>query len=103
MVFLDCQFPELVLQNDGHFIRKTLAQMRGDLHSRCACFEGDIEVVVARKRRTCRLNLAEHPAHNRAQSLLHDLVIRDKAVWCIGHCGFQVARGWPRVKGQSAD
>ncbi len=84
-VILNLQVPELVLQDNGHFVRKTLTQALWNVHAGGTGFERDIEVVHARKHASTGCNLAQHTANNRAQGLLHDFVVGDQTIGCIAH------------------
>ena len=58
------QIPELVLQDDGHFVGILLAQARGNCHARRMGAEGDVEMVLAGQAVARRVgqNLANHAA-----------------------------------------
>ena len=47
MGFADIQIPELMLQDNGHFLGVCGLQGLGHLHAICCSLEGDIEVAIA--------------------------------------------------------
>ncbi len=75
---LDLQIPIFMLENDGHFVRKPLVQMRGDHHTGCLGLECDVEMMVAGQ--AVQRDIAKHAAYDCAQGLLHDIVIGNQAI-----------------------
>lgn len=56
-------------------------QMGGNRNTRRLSLESDIKMVIAGQ--AGHGNATQHAAHHRAQSLLHDIVIGNQALWCI--------------------
>jgi imidazoleglycerol-phosphate dehydratase len=77
MLGLYLQVPIFMLEDDGHFIGKTLHQVHRDGYARRAGFEGDVEMMLAGQ--ALARNIAEHAADDRAQRLLHYVIIGNQA------------------------
>src|SRR5690606_37848470 len=76
----DGQIPELMLKDDRHLLRITLAQARGYSYPRGPGGEGDVEMMVAGKTGASRLD--QNLAHDAAQRLLDEHVVADEV---FGH------------------
>jgi imidazoleglycerol-phosphate dehydratase len=82
----DFQIPIFVLEDDGHFVWKAFAQPGRNRDARRAGLEGDVEVMDPWQ--AFARHLPQHTADNRAQRVLHDLVIGNQAVeWGLAHGG----------------
>src|SRR3546814_4989733 len=71
----DLQSPESVLEHDRHFVGETLDQALRDVDAGRLGLEGDVEMMLARRRAAVFGDRAEHPADDRTERLLDDLVI----------------------------
>ena len=79
LLIVDLEVPEAVLDDDRHLVGEALDQMLGDRNARHAGLEGDVEMMAARQP-AALLHLAQHPADDVAQGLLHDLVVRNQGL-----------------------
>ena len=85
-IAIDRQIPELVLENDGHFVGIFLAHRRGDGHARRLRLEGNVEMMIAGQAVASRI--AKHLANNRSQGFLNQKIVSNM----IGrHCDFALA------------
>jgi len=72
------QVPELVLQHDHHLVGILIEQLARSAHARGGRLEGDVEMVVARQARGCRL--LQRGAHDAPQGVLLQRFIVDPLV-----------------------
>ena len=72
---------------------KLLGEVPGDVDAGRAGLEGDVEMMLAGQP-PGRLDLAQHPADDRAQRLLHDLVIGNQTVGRLFAHGKRVVALW---------
>jgi hypothetical protein len=73
LAFVNAQIPELMLQNDGHFLLVLLAQAFGNPYLRMACVEGNVKVMFSRQARL--LDPQQGGANNTAQGILGKQII----------------------------
>ena len=85
MLRLDLQIPVFMLQHNGHFIRETFMQMRGNGYAGGLRFKSNVEMMVAGQAVQC--NITEYATDNSAQCLLHYIVIGNQTVRTLfTHC-----------------
>ena len=73
------EVPELVLQDDGHFLRILRADPLRDLHAGVIGAECDIEMVAAGQ--TLQSHVFDRLRHDVPQRLLNPFLIRQQAIW----------------------
>ena len=78
------QVPIFVLQHNGHFVGEAFVQMLRNGNARCLRLERDVEMMVAGQ--AIARDIAQHAANDGAQCLLHDVIIRNQAIYMLfGH------------------
>ena len=76
MIGADSEIPELVLENDRHFLGIALFYGSGEPNARGMGFERNVEVMVAAK--PVARGVGENPSHHRAQRVLNQKVVPDE-------------------------